>query len=155
MAKGSFFRYFGGKEELVVGKYEAVGDRLAAALDERPLEEPVWESLRRAFDPVVASNADERGRSRVREMSRIVRTTSTLRASYLEKFDRMQTLLVERLHARDLVRGVDRPSTDPSLRAIVGAAFACLQAAQDAVLASDDEITFEAALDAAMRAIHP
>jgi AcrR family transcriptional regulator len=42
MSKRSFFRYFASEEELVLGKFDLVGERLAALLDERPDDEPLW-----------------------------------------------------------------------------------------------------------------
>src|SRR5687767_2933893 len=50
MSKRTFFRYFPSKDDLVIGKYDLFGDRMAEALDARPKNEPVWESLRRMFD---------------------------------------------------------------------------------------------------------
>src|SRR3954454_23962679 len=49
MSKRTFFRYFASKEELVVGKYEVLGEQLAEDLAARPDGEPLWESLRQIF----------------------------------------------------------------------------------------------------------
>jgi AcrR family transcriptional regulator len=62
MSRRTFFRYFASREGLVLGKYEIVGDRLAEALAARPHDEPIWVSLRRAFDVVVDYFADDPGR---------------------------------------------------------------------------------------------
>src|SRR5687767_7176479 len=50
---------FASKEDLVLGKYEILGDRLAEALAARPHDEPIWLSLRRTFDIVVEYFADD------------------------------------------------------------------------------------------------
>src|SRR5207247_3413148 len=41
MSKRTFFRYFASKEELVVGKYEILGEQLAEDLAARPAGEPI------------------------------------------------------------------------------------------------------------------
>src|SRR6266571_6185325 len=40
MSKRTFFRYFASKEELVMGKYEVLGEQLAEDLSARPTDEP-------------------------------------------------------------------------------------------------------------------
>src|SRR3954451_1699915 len=42
MSKRTFFRYFASKEELVMGKYEILGEQLAEDLAARPADEPIW-----------------------------------------------------------------------------------------------------------------
>jgi AcrR family transcriptional regulator len=78
MSRRSFFRYFASEEELVLGKFDLVGERLAALLDERPDDEPLWVSLRRMFDPVVGQVADVTGVARTDEMERTVSSTPSL-----------------------------------------------------------------------------
>src|SRR5947199_10224343 len=46
MSKRTFFRYFASKEELVMGKYEFLGQQLAETLPARPAAEPPWVPLR-------------------------------------------------------------------------------------------------------------
>src|SRR6266516_2187558 len=53
MSKRTFFRYFASKEELVMGKYEILGEQLAEDLAARPADEPIWASLRQVFGRVV------------------------------------------------------------------------------------------------------
>src|SRR5437762_13429180 len=53
MSKRTFFRYFASKEELVMGKYEFFGQQLAEDLAARPVDEPLWVSLRQIFGRVV------------------------------------------------------------------------------------------------------
>ncbi|AFR51084.1 TetR family transcriptional regulator [Gordonia sp. KTR9] len=48
MSKRTFFRYFASKDDLVIGKYDLFAERMAEAFDARPVDEPVWESLRRS-----------------------------------------------------------------------------------------------------------
>src|SRR6266498_2419189 len=78
MSKRTFFRYFASKEELVVGKYEVLGEQLAEDLAARPADEPLWVSLRQVFGQVVDHvESDARGTESV-VMEKIVRDHPTL-----------------------------------------------------------------------------
>lgn len=147
MSKRTFFRYFSSKDDLVIGKYDLFGDRMAEALDARPSDEPVWESLRRVFDITLDYVQDDHQRARNDAMEAIVRSTPQLYAGYLEKMQRVQSLLSGRVATRLGTR-----STGDELEgaAIVGAAFACMQAASAAWFASDRTGDFGATLDRAM-----
>jgi AcrR family transcriptional regulator len=151
MSKRTFFRYFPSKDDLVIGKYDLFADRMAEALDERPTDEPIWESLRRVFDITLDYVQDDYQRARNEAMDEIVRSTPQLYARYLEKMQRVQQLLIGRVAGR-LNVGDDNPS-DPRPAAIVGAAFACMQAARQAWFASDRSDTFSDYLDTAMKTI--
>jgi AcrR family transcriptional regulator len=151
MSKRTFFRYFPSKDDLVIGKYDLFGDRMAEALDARPAEEPVWESLRRVFDITLDYVQDDHQRARNDAMEEIVRSTPQLYARYLEKMERIQQLLIGRVAARLNTRDVD--PADPRPGAIVGAAFACMQAARHAWFASDRTEPFGSCLDAAMSTV--
>ncbi|RUR03025.1 TetR family transcriptional regulator [Labedella endophytica] len=148
MSKRTFFRYFPSKDDLVIGKYDLFADRMAEALDERPAHEPVWESLRRVFDITLDYVQDDHQRARNEAMDEIVRSTPQLYARYLEKMQRVQELLTGRVAAR--LTGRDDDPSDPRPAAIVGAAFACMQAARQAWFASDRSEAFGSYLDTAM-----
>jgi AcrR family transcriptional regulator len=152
MSKRTFFRYFPSKDDLVIGKYDLFADRMAEALDARPADEPVWESLRRVFDITLDYVQDDHQRARNDAMEEIVRSTPQLYARYLEKMQRVQDLLIGRVAIRLTSR--DHVPTDPQPSAIVGAAFACVQAARQAWLASDRSEAFGSYLDAAMSPLH-
>lgn len=147
MSKRTFFRYFPSKDDLVIGKYDLFGDRMADAFDSRPADEPVWESLRRVFDITLEYVQDDRQRARNDAMDRIVQSTPQLTARYLEKLQRVQVLLTGRVAAR---LGLSADDAHPA--AIVGAAFACMQAARASWLDSDQAEPFDAALDRVMGA---
>src|SRR3984957_9617475 len=53
LSRRSVFRYFSTKEDIVVGKFDFVAGDMLAELRARPAGEPVWQSLRRAFDLLV------------------------------------------------------------------------------------------------------
>jgi AcrR family transcriptional regulator len=152
MSKRTFFRYFPSKDDLVIGKYDLFADRMAEALDERPVDEPVWESLRRVFDITLDYVQDDHQRSRNEAMDEIVRSTPQLYARYLEKMQRVQQLLIGRVAVR--LTGRDYDPSDPRPAAIVGAAFACMQAARQAWFASDRSEAFGSYLDSSMSTLH-
>jgi AcrR family transcriptional regulator len=151
MSRRTFFRYFASKDDLVIGKYDLFADRMAEALDARPAEEPVWDSLRRVFDFTLDYVEDDHQRARNDAMEAIVRSTPQLTARYLEKMQRVQELLIGRVGVR-MGRALADP-TDPRPAAVVGAAFACMQAARAAYLASDRTQPFGDYIDQAMAAI--
>src|SRR5947207_12162426 len=100
MSKRTFFRYFASKEELVMGKYEILGEQLAEDLAARPADEPIWASLRQVFGRVVEYvESEARGAAAV-AMEKIVRNHPTLNASYLERVSRMQELVLDQARAR-------------------------------------------------------
>jgi AcrR family transcriptional regulator len=151
MSKRTFFRYFASKDDLVIGKYDLFGDKMADALTTRPADEPVWQSLRRVFDIVVGYMEDPQQRARNDAMERIVQSTPTLNAGYLQKVSRMQRLLVDGVRAR--LTNPQADLSDPRPAAIVGAAFACLIAAQTTWSACGQNRPFTELLDESMAAV--
>ena len=147
MSKRTFFRYFSSKDDLVIGKYDLFGDRMADALDARPADEPIWESLRRVFDITLDYVQDDHQRARNDAMEAIVRSTPQLYAGYLEKMQRIQNLLIGRVAER---LGASSADGELAAAAIVGAAFACMQAAAAAWFTSDRGGDFGETLDRAM-----
>jgi AcrR family transcriptional regulator len=151
MSRRTFFRYFASKEDLVLGKYEMFGDRLAEALAARPHDEPIWLSLRRSFDVVVDYFADESRGAQAVAMERIIQGNPALNAGYLERVSRTQDRLLHLVRERI---GQHDPN-DPRAAAIVGAALSCLIAAQTTWLASNQARPFGDVLDEAMAAVKP
>jgi len=151
MSKRTFFRYFASKEDLVVGKYEVLGEQLAEDLAERPSDEPLWTSLRHVFDRVVRYFESETRSATTIAMENIVRDHPSLNASYLDRISRMQELVL----AEARTRAGRQDLADPRIHAIVGAAFSCLIAAWTSWLATDQSQPFGDLLDQAMGAIHP
>jgi AcrR family transcriptional regulator len=153
MSKRSFFRYFGSKEELVLGKYDLMGDQMIAALQDRPDSESVWDSLRRMFDQVAEYTGDASHAPTMTEMDRVLTSAPTLRAAYLGRVDQIQERIAEIVRVR--AERVGRPwaESDPVPRAIVGAAFACISAARQSSLHSGQTVATE--LDRAMAVVRP
>ncbi|UGT67744.1 TetR/AcrR family transcriptional regulator [Nocardia gipuzkoensis] len=59
LSRTAFFRYFGSKEELVLGKMGEFGHEIVTALAARPGDEGHWEALRRSFDVITEPDARE------------------------------------------------------------------------------------------------
>jgi hypothetical protein len=104
------------------------GESLADALRRRPLDEPVWTSLRRAFDEVV--DQQEAHADRARPLLLMLRHEPTVRASVVTCRRRWRELLEPVVAARLPSR---RGGSVPDLRAaaIVASALSCLESAQD------------------------
>src|SRR6266516_7284971 len=151
MSKRTFFRYFASKEELVMGKYEILGEQLAEDLANRPADEPLWTSLRQVFGRIVEYFESEARTATAVAMENIVRDHPTLNASYLERVSRMQELVLDEARTRT---GRQDPA-DPRTAAIVGAAFSCLIAAWTTWLTTNQARPFGDLLDQAMDAIQP
>src|SRR6266511_6463254 len=100
MSKRTFFRYFASKEELVMGKYEVLGEQLAEDLAARPAGELVWVSLRQVFGRVVDHVENDARATESVAMENIVRDHPTLNASYLERVSRMQELVLDEARTR-------------------------------------------------------
>jgi AcrR family transcriptional regulator len=151
MSRRTLFRYFASKEDLVLGKYEILGDRLAEALAARPPDELIWLALRRAFDIVVDYFADDPDATRTVAMERIIQSKPDLTAGQLERVSRTQAQLVDIVRER-----IGRhDATDLRAAAIVGAALSCLIAAKTTWVDSNHARPFADLLDEAMAAIKP
>jgi AcrR family transcriptional regulator len=148
LSRTSFFRYFATKEDVILGHLEELKQRLLESLAERPEQEPVWQSLRRAFDMLIGETVamPERGLA----MARMLHNTPSLKSRQLGKQLGWQDLLVPEI-ARRL--GVADKTRDARPRALAAAAFGCLNAAVDVWTVSDGALDLSALLDQAMNAV--
>ncbi|MFD0556930.1 TetR family transcriptional regulator [Stackebrandtia endophytica] len=153
MSQRSFFRYFTSKDEVVLTKCEQLGDDLIGYLRSRPLDESEWDSLRRIFDLMVEDYTDNTKGNESATLQRIIDSSPALLAGYLKHLDQIQQHLTDELSARAAERGDD---PDPIvLRAMVGAAFACLQAATTDVVTSNEVDRIGSRLDLTMTVLRP
>lgn len=150
MSRRTFFRYFTGKEELIVEQLVEAGERIADALAALPADEPVWPALRDAFAVVV--EAAEAHPEQSRALRIMLRDEAAIRGS-LQEWRRRWTELLSPLVVRRLPAD---PGSDPELRAeaLAGSALACLDAAQSA-WADRPEANLGRLLDDAMGAVAP
>jgi AcrR family transcriptional regulator len=147
MSRRTFFRYFAGKDELMLQRLVEAGSEVTEALAERPLSESPWIALRRAFDITV--ERQELGPEISRSVNRMLRDEPAARAPMEERRRQWLALIVPA--TRDRITG-----PDAHLRAlgIASAALSCLDSAQDAWLDTPDA-TLSHLLDVVMGAVAP
>jgi AcrR family transcriptional regulator len=144
LSRTTFFRYFGTKEEVVLGKMCEIGHEIAAALSARPEGERPWDSLRRAFDVITQADAGEPGQPL--GLMRLLTDAGALMTRQWEKTQGWQRMLVPEISHR---LG-DGPAGDLRARALAASAIDCLDAAADAWTASDGTTPLSVLLDRAM-----
>lgn len=126
ISRRSFFRYFGTKEDVLLGGLLAQGEAVADALAGRPAGEGPWEALLRAM--AMAQQSSEFDDEAQLAIGRMMLETPSLRARHIEKRRRWHELLTP------LVAERIQPPPDRELAAaaIVATALACLDVATDA-----------------------
>jgi AcrR family transcriptional regulator len=151
MSRRTFFRYFDGKDELVLERIVQAGERIASELRSRPASEPAWAALRAALDAVV--HPQEENAEQARSLARLLRTEPGVRASLIERRRRWEDLLVP-LVAERLPRRPRGRTPDIRAAALTVSALACLEAAQGA-WADHEGTRLSTLLDQAMAAVAP
>ncbi|MEU9190777.1 TetR family transcriptional regulator [Streptomyces sp. NPDC048484] len=149
LSRTTFFRYFGTKEEVVLGKMGEVGVEVAAALAARPEGERPWDSLRRTFDVVARTDPEDPEQSL--HLMRLLNDACALMTHQWEKTQGWQSVLVPEI-SRRLGDGSE-PADDLRARALVASAIACLNAATDAWTDGDGTTSLSELVDRAMGAL--
>jgi AcrR family transcriptional regulator len=147
VSRRSFFRYFGTKEDVVLGDLVTRGVAIAEALSHRPADEDPWEAIRAAFQEAQEMSAWDVGSTLA--LGRMLFDTPSLLARHLEKRLRWQELFVPLIAARMPAEG-DR---DLHAHAIVASALSCLDAASRAWLRSDGQAELGDLYDQAVLAV--
>lgn len=122
ISRRSFFRYFGTKEDVVLGDLAAQGVAAREALEAIPLDVPPWEALLEAMRQLDAPADDTGTRLKIAQM---MYGTPSLRARRIEKHLQWQQLLVPNIRKRLAIDD----DADPSADAIVATAITCLDIA--------------------------
>lgn len=148
MSRRTFFRYFSGKDELIVAPMIDAGHRVAEALAARPAKERAWPALRAAFDTVVRIQDEKAEPSRT--LQRLLRDEPGVRASLEERRRYWVSLLTPLVEPR-LPSG---PNLQLRAEAVASAAIACLDMTQE-VWSDSGHQTLSALLDRAMGAVAP
>jgi AcrR family transcriptional regulator len=146
LSRTTFFRYFGTKEELVLGRMAEIGHEVAAALAARPEGERPWEALRRAFDVVVQPQADAAEASQ--NVMQLFSDACALMTRQWEKEQGWQGTLTPEISRR--LGGDAAPLANLGARVLVASAISCLDAAADAWRANEEKTPLSAFLDQAM-----
>ena len=124
ISRRSFFRYFGTKEDVVLGGLAQQGELMADALENVPLTVEPWDALRQALHAVDAL-AVEAGVTL--KIAKMMYGTPSLRARSIEKHLHWQSLLVPNIRRR--LGLADDDAADPAPAAIVASAITCLDVA--------------------------
>jgi len=148
ISRRSFFRYFGTKEDIVLGDLASQGDLVRGALEAVPLDVPPWEALRQALRAIDALEVDPQVRLRI---SRMMYETPSLRARSIEKHLHWQSLLVPNIRLRLGVAPADTAS--PAADAIVASAIACLDVAGEIWTRSGGTLDLAGLYDEAVRSV--
>ncbi|MEO3787258.1 TetR family transcriptional regulator [Actinocorallia sp. B10E7] len=144
VSRSTFLRYFGSKEEAVLGAMDDLGAQAAAALRARPADEGDWTVLRRCLDPFIdAYRADPSGSLAI---TRLIQESPALRNRQLEKQASWLPALTRALTDRS---PRPRPLVAPVRAA---AALDCLSIAVTHWSASNGEEDLAALLDQAFSA---
>ncbi|WP_406322768.1 TetR family transcriptional regulator [Streptomyces sp. NBC_01637] len=145
LSRTTFFRYFGTKEELVLGRVSEFGRQVADALASRPAEEQPWDALRRAFDVIAEPQTGEPGPPM--DMIRLLSDACALMTRHWEKTQGWQSMLAPEISRR--LGGPD-PAIDMRANALAAAAISCLDAATDAWTAGGGTTPMPDLVDQAM-----
>ncbi len=145
LSRTTFFRYFGTKEELVLGKMNEFGHEVAAALAARPESERPWEALRRAFDLISEPQSDNP--QPLTNWMQLFSDACALTTRQWEKTQGWQSILAPEISRR--LGGHTNPLSDLRAQVLVASAISCLDAAADAWMA-DGKTPLPVLLDQAM-----
>jgi len=149
MSRRTFFRYFTGKEELVLDQLVRSASAVADALAERPVDEPAWTALRAAFQVTV--RIQEEHADTTRRLLRMLGGEPALRSVLSERRRRWEELLAPHVATR-LPKRTSRRGPDPRARAVAASAIACLETAQE-LWAHHDRVRLSTLLDQAMASV--
>jgi AcrR family transcriptional regulator len=149
VSRSTFLRYFGTKEDAVLGAFDAQGERLAEALRARPAGEDDWTALRRALDAVIGPYRQDPAAALA--TTRLVKGTPALCARQLEKQHSWRAMFADALAERV----GPKVSAPVAVSVKAAAALDCLDVAVDHWAASDGRLDLEALLDQAFAALAP
>ncbi|MEU6224880.1 TetR family transcriptional regulator [Streptomyces sp. NPDC047042] len=148
ISRRSLFRYFGTKEDIVLGDHAAHGTVLRAALEARPASEAPWPALRAALRALVESLPySPQDFLRITIM---LHASPSLRARQLEKRQQWTELLVPDIAKR---LGATDPMAEVRARALVACALACSEVATETWVRSNGTVDMEEVFDAAVAAV--
>lgn len=151
VSRSTFFRYFPSKDDALLAGMTDAGERLLAALEERPDGEHIWVAMRRALDPLIVQyEADD---ETTRQLTRLIISTPPLAIRHREKSARWHQLLRPEIARRLNLDPSD--DYDPLPDAIIAAALGCIEATLIAWTRSPEPRAITAILDRAMGAIPP
>jgi AcrR family transcriptional regulator len=150
VSRRSFFRYFGTKEDIVLGDLLERGRTIADAVALRPAHEDPWEAIRAGLLAAEDLNGTVVEDPSELALGKMLFSTPSLYARHLEKRLRWQELLVPLIMKR-LGPDVRMPALHAA--AIVSSSLSCIDVASRAWIASDGERSLRFLYDEAVEAI--
>lgn len=148
ISRRSFFRYFGTKEDIVLGDLANQGELVRDALEQVPSTVGPWEALREALHAVDALLTKPQVTLKI---ARMMYETPSLRSRSIEKHLHWQSLLAPNIRRRLGIAEDD--VADPAPVAIVACAIACLDAAGEVWVDGDGLGDLAALYDRAVSAV--
>lgn len=142
----TFFRYFRGKDDLVLAELEQRLDQLLTLLRARPAAEPAFDALAAALLGLAAEMTGHR--EQARRLHALMRQSPGLLAANMLALQAWETTLVGELATR-----ADLPPDDLRARVWTGAALTALRVASDVWLEGDAEGPLGPLLDDALGAL--
>jgi AcrR family transcriptional regulator len=121
ISRRSFFRYFGTKEDVVLGHLAGEGAVVRAELERRAPSEDIWTALTESLSAVEHRSAD---RERPLALARMIYGSPTLRAASVHKHLGWRTDLVPEVERR-----LDGDERELRANAVVAAFIGCLDVA--------------------------
>jgi AcrR family transcriptional regulator len=148
VSRSTFLRYFGNKEEAVLGFIDSRGRLVAENLRTRPASEDDWTALRRALDTAIEPYHQEPDSALA--ITRLIQETPTLNAWSLKKHHTWRRGLIQALAERD--GSAESPTLQHATEA--AAALACLNVALEYWTTSDGRLDLDELLDEAFAYLH-
>ncbi|MFF3689524.1 TetR family transcriptional regulator [Streptomyces sp. NPDC002187] len=149
ISRRSLFRYFGTKEDIVLGDHAESGRVLQAALEARPADEPPWEALRAALKALVESlpySPED-----FLKITSMLHASPSLRARQLDKQQQWMDLLVPDIARR--LGAEEDALAEVRARALVACALACSAIATETWVRSNGTVDMEQVFDEAVAAV--
>ena len=148
ISRRSFFRYFGTKEDIVLGDLAAQGELVREQLEARPATEDAWTALLNALRNTPRLGSDD---ATMLKISKMLYGTPSLRARSIEKHLQWQALLTPEIRRR---LGT-APDDEDDLRAdaIVACILTCLDVAGEAWTRGDGRQSLEDLVVSAVTAV--
>jgi AcrR family transcriptional regulator len=143
----TFYRYFGSKEDLVLGSVADLLEAMEAALAARPRDESVMDSIRAATVSLASEFTGDAADDRTR--IDIVQAAPELQQRSIERQPLMEAVLVPFVAER---LGLD-PETDLAPRVIASCCIAASRAALDVWVAQGSTTPIVDHIDAALRLV--
>lgn len=121
----TFFRYFAGKEDVILSRGAELDELVVDALAARPADEPPLLALRGAVLDMIRETSDRTGVRHFLRVQHLINNTPALLAGNLRRTADTETRLTAEIARR---QGVD-PDTDLRPRVLVGVVYSALRVA--------------------------